>query len=432
MLQVLPGAFVGANFIAAVTLQAMETGPNTASDSVGHFTCFADKFLSLSKEECCTELSKHMSELCKLNKLENRLCEKDGKSYQYFHHCNQVIAAVPPFKIYENHHGDESTDPSPRYYMNMPVLDILDELNSFANYRFYQHVMHGSTPSLHKKEPVYSPFHASPLHLAEETNGSQRERPVGTVKSVLSDEGGMHRPFRHVITLLQAGDYRFGERFFGNIELVLPISGDFFIDLDMPFQEDIEDACHFRYTTSNAASDKVTQPGTLSEGTRCYVDAIVAPNSNIDIEQPSFVSPQHVVLLYVSFEFDALGIVPTSLEMDFTTILHVRYPMPISRDEEEIKPGFIAVDVSPAYLYRGFVQTRRGKDKDTSDEHYLLNTAYIATELSDETWKQNILSMEIAAGRDEHYDIVVFVTVFISIIGAFSMLQDLSKAAVWC
>jgi len=163
------------------------------------------------------------------------------------------------------------------------------------------------------------------------------------------------------------------------------------------------------------------------------VDAVVADGADVDVEQPAFVSPQHVVRIGVEFEFDGGGVVPIYVEIEFTTVLHVRYPAPILKHRDGGRAGFITVQVHPAYLYRGSIQIGCIKDEDEHcGQHHSLYTAPVLTHLDDERWKSNRLSLDIAAGRDCHHDTVVFVTVLISFIGALSMLRDLSQAAVWC
>jgi len=423
--QVFPIFIADGNFKAAITIQSVGKDEFYASSySSLHLTCFAnqDNF-QLSKEECCMGLFKTVENVCEVGKIAKNVCNLFSLNDIFEERCNLVIAPVSPSY-------NKPSNYFPIYYMTLSIsesdsasIPLGSEVNPMMKKnRFHQYIGRGSNSFAGKEENiVHSPFHAV---MEEDVNQSNGEGLIGMITSTLSPEGGMHRRYKHKISLHQSGEKEISGHIFGNIEVLLPITEGVFIDLDSPFDDHIENACNLYYTITKTKSNENSQQRLQNKGARCQVDSVIVPNANIDIEQPSFVSPQHVVTFRISFDFDGdISETLLSLDIEVTTMLHLRYPAPVLKEQGYQKPGFATLSVDPAYLYGGSVNIGSSKDESALKFDIVLDTSFDNN--------TNLLSLEVAAGFDDHYNFVAAATVIVSFIGAFSMLKDLSKVTVW-
>ena len=237
----------------------------------------------------------------------------------------------------------------------------------------------------------------TPYHKPSVQNSSKSRRFIAPkVDSHLGKDGGMHRLFRHRFRLLENSTG--GEEdpvYF----LYLTIPQGMFIDLDDPIEiaqgtiqstpTDGVDASHsFVVTTSKDSSLVQSFRARLHAATVC------------DIEQPSFVSGQHLLV----WEIDGIGKQGMPPLIEFSTKLHLRYPHPSATLEEWI-------DLPNPLLFA------------TSNLNYSTQEYDWGLGIVERVW--------VAAGKDEDHDWIMGMTILFCLIGVGIMLRDVSRVSLW-
>jgi hypothetical protein len=242
-------------------------------------------------------------------------------------------------------------------------------------------------------QTIHNPI--SPYHLSMINDGDEQRLVSLPSSSTLDPNGGMHRLLHHSIQLQSdvASTYVF----------VLVVPQGMFIDLDDPMEtgkgliaiprqsspEKTMTKCSF-----NLQSDIASPTVSLH---------LYATDVCCDIEQPAFVSGQHVL----AWEFDLEAFKGESLLLEFATKLHMRYSQP--------SPNLHQWVHLPSPLLLGVV----GKDVDT-------------TVISVETQYMEVLErIQVAAGNDDDHDFVMWITMASCLLGVLLMLQDISKMSLW-
>lgn len=211
------------------------------------------------------------------------------------------------------------------------------------------------------------------------TDISPSEEPTfsASIHSRLSADGGMHRLLHHNITVQCPKEVKQGSPYRASITMLVFVTQHFFVDVD--------DAFAFSSPHENV------EPSLLSSRER------------IDIEQPSFVSPQHVMVIKVVVNGTCGD------THSFATKLHVRYP-------QLTQSGHLQVIFPAPLLYSGMLVT--------SQQEYSLNAS------NDFVWQPPI-AHEVATGFEGDYILVGLVTLLSSIIGSLVLLQSMSKVSKW-
>jgi hypothetical protein len=204
------------------------------------------------------------------------------------------------------------------------------------------------------------------------------------LQSTLSSDGGMHRLLHHNISFTcppETSSYQ------ASFYMMVFVTEHFFIDVDDSFvssQENVIPSLHSR--------------------------------ERIDIEQPAFVSPQHVVIVNV----DANGMCKNDSQQEsyvaFATKLHVRYP-PLTGT------GHLHVSFPAPLLYSGYLVDTTTPSTTLQGQNYTLST-------SDFRW-QSPISVQVATGFQDDYLLVGIVTILASLVGSFFLLRNMSKVSVW-
>lgn len=219
---------------------------------------------------------------------------------------------------------------------------------------------------------------------------SNPELIASEVGSHLGKDGGMHRLFHHRFSVLETTK---DATYF----LYVTIPQGMFIDLDDPIEAtsggtvqsistESPDAGHsFVVTTTEASSSFRAR---LHAATVC------------DIEQPSFVSGQHLLV----WEIDPIQRTGHDKTLEFATKLHLRYPHPSQTLEQWI-------DLPRPLLF--------------------VNSA-VNTTHNNYDWKLEIAeSVWVAAGKDEDHDWIMGLTISCCLIGVGIMLRDVSRVSLW-
>eukprot|EP00978_Attheya_sp_CCMP212_P022162 scaffold65752_cov58-Attheya_sp.AAC.3 len=318
---------------------------------------------------------------------------------------------------------------------------------------------------------VPSPFHlailnddSSPPLLADQ------RRVQASISSSLSNQGGMHRPFHHKINLsVPNNDHSLKkpEDTVIRMDIALPLSEHVYIDMDDPY--------HDGGTSTTACRPSFIVPSSVVAGNNgiptqplwnvsCSIELILPPSSSssssssifetsvIDVEQPSFASPQHVVLFRLHMTMDATTAAATTatrplllsdpssiatthqIEIEFSNTLHIRYPSPVvlERDSEKRNPRWlllsspqesrhVMVHIPKPIILTGTTDGDDGKKQKTE----------VVVVYPERCTHSNILMLSVAAGADEDYWFVVTITLLSSLIGSIIMIRDISRVSIW-
>ena len=273
----------------------------------------------------------------------------------------------------------------------------------------------------------------SPFHLSEDCSASgsistevgspspPRPGVLASVASTVSMSGGMHRSHRHEIGLfirlgsdalsgLDSNTAQLGLPVAANVTLLLPLSEGVFVDVDDALEDD-------GWCT---VSSPRALGGGAGEEVRCRAHlANLPPGALVNIEHPSFTSPQHVLAVQVSFQSflpsDILSGDDVNLEVRvaLSSILHMRYQSPSRQGGSQRRR--ISVHVPSTHVGGGEVrvgskimqvQPRRGAE--------------------------DVMILDIATGHDGDLEVVAAVTLLASIVGSLIMIRDASRVSLWC
>jgi hypothetical protein len=248
------------------------------------------------------------------------------------------------------------------------------------------------------------------------------------VSSRLSTDGGMHRELRHAVTIEcpppMADENESDETetvATGTVYLLLVLPEDFFMDMDDP-------------VVGGAVQDCGNSAWCLGG---CIIHYYLVEHDLVDIEQPAFDSPQHVVGIKLSFEHQLLLQDDTKdssssfLSLQFTTKIHTRYPVPVGEGSHRESTSFSSRRKSiglPAPLVVGGNWQVRKTEEDLDPIVWFLQEAEVATESAG---NQQWLSTTVAAGSHGDYPWVILGTLMCSLIGAALTMRDLALVSIW-
>ena len=281
----------------------------------------------------------------------------------------------------------------------------------------------------------------------DECNGTKRTL-TAHVHSELSEEGGMHRQLHHVVMVesptpvVSSSSSSTVLTSSASLYLFLVLPEDFFMDMDDPIEGGkTQQEC--------AVYNDATIP--------CSIEYHLVDGEVVDIEQPAFDSPQHVVGIELSFNATLLGVQdnppasmsvssPSWLTLRFTTKVHTRYPTPVNTFENKNPPWStttrqksiglpnprvvgghwkwkdkVATDNTVFFFQEDENAKRRFEGEDPGDS----SSAGIDWNIP--TW----LPTTVAAGSQDDYPWVVLGTLLCSLVGAAITLRDLSLVSHW-
>eukprot|EP00531_Pseudo-nitzschia_arenysensis_P012572 CAMPEP_0116142468 /NCGR_PEP_ID=MMETSP0329-20121206/14926_1 /TAXON_ID=697910 /ORGANISM="Pseudo-nitzschia arenysensis, Strain B593" /LENGTH=391 /DNA_ID=CAMNT_0003637709 /DNA_START=84 /DNA_END=1259 /DNA_ORIENTATION=+ len=220
------------------------------------------------------------------------------------------------------------------------------------------------------------------------------------IDSHLGQDGGMHRLFHHRYELL--GNTDEDSTYF----LYLIIPSGMFIDLDDPIEATTGTLQSISTNEDNGAVASDTNHGFVATATS-ETSSVKSFRARLhaatvcDIEQPSFVSGQHLLV----WEIDQLVTTgEPNVVMEFATKLHLRYPHPTADLEEWI-------DLPSPLLFAASNQTHHQQKHDWD------------LKLEERVW--------VAAGRDDDHDWIMGMTISFCLIGVGIMLRDVSRVSLW-
>ena len=200
------------------------------------------------------------------------------------------------------------------------------------------------------------------------------------------------------------------------IRAVLPIRHNMFLDLDEPFPDGISSSCSI----------------SILEAYTCKVK-LLAPPRVIDIEQPSFASPQNMVGFLVTIKFEETLCAESSqqkrnelISVRFDNTVHFRYQMPLqNRQIHDGRKAFIegpAISIISAWA--------RARNQSGLKNYMFDSSMSISSDSMTESMGGFFRTHDVT-GFDEDYNVVAFLTFTASIIGAALMMRSISEVSSW-
>ena len=299
---------------------------------------FACRSSSNSSERCCSHIEALLSRVCE----SGSWCFKDDAASL----CRSRIAQVPlPFEEKKQWHA---------LFLSLSEQQT-NYHNGISEWRQY-------TGGSWNQGSIVSPFPSAGENSVDIPLFS------ASLKSSLSETGGMHRLWHHFITITCP---HMTDTYQASLIMLLFVSEHVFIDVDDPF-------------------DHGSAVSLLSK-------------NQIDIEQPAFASPQHVAAVQIHVNQRECDSPP----IEFATKLHVRYPPLTAR-------GFLDIALPAPFLYQAWLM-------DSFNQNYTLKQS---------SWQPPITT-RVATGYDGDYIWVVTITIVWSLMGSFMLLRNLSKVSKW-
>jgi hypothetical protein len=317
---------------------------------------------------------------------------------------------------------------------------LLNGKRSYRQHRSLQVVEDNERESLidgYKGVDAFSPFHLNgymPSGLDNDEKNERRYPLFGSAEGILSNEGGMHRPFGQsvhfsFVNLPSNNEARYRLKL--NATVLLPITESVFIDADDPFIVEYEKGfpdgvkCRAKLVASGAplASDSPT----LDK--EC--DIQFTSSEVIDIEQPSFASRQYVAGYHISVSlvFDLSHQKRTEgleLEINYGTTLHIRYPSPII-NQTDVEGGLVPIFIQQPILYSAIADVHCLTLDCARQRKYNLQT-----DVTGKKWDvpQPII-IKIAAGTHADYWWVTILTMSAAVIGGIVVIKSMDSVSQW-
>jgi len=287
-----------------------------------------------------------------------------------------------------------------------------------------------------------SPYHKVTVQSSMSmSNGTRVHVPLIAVteqNSFLGREGGMHRLFHHsfqpVVSLPDDVDMTKT-----SIYLLVNIPQGMFIDLDDPFEVKAANFKTIESTPISGNTDNINISATstfvvTNRPTNAHKSSVLSFRAQLhsaiicDIEQPAFVSGQHVLVWEIDNivitknqnqqEIGDLSSIPSPV-IEFATKLHLRYPHPSSILEEWIdllKPILFSILPSDYMIIKESDVTSMGIMPGKQQHDWDLDFV-------ERVW--------VAAGNGDDHGYVMGMTIFFCLIGVVIMLRDISRASLW-
>ena len=261
------------------------------------------------------------------------------------------------------------------------------------------------------------------LDLENETSSNEGDgrHILASIQSSLSEDGGMHRTLSHIVSvqtpsISSATTTSAPCTWNTTIWIMLVVPEDFFMDMDDPLES-------------------ITCPPDTSD---CHVEYLLDANQVIDIEQPTFTSPQHVVGITLEFVFHQRHQQQedenSSLMIQFLTKIHTRYPMPLKL--ANIPSTRVSVGLPAPHIIGGTWMTQshmyETRDAETPAEVWYIKEETKRHSISNELEEFSAwLSTTVPAGCQEDYPWVAMITMICAVVGAGMTLRDLSLVSKW-
>lgn len=475
-----------------VTLQTARMDMGMDTPVIVHFTCFQNDGASFLDREplksaCCRKIVQATKDICSSTNsdsdsdslLDSKICqqmtslsssnEDVGDSDHSIEipkikkQCSDLITEVPLLSSMQFKNGEKATSSSQpgeeaaMFYFSLPYHDAetdgehrkegnrhSNEKESLSSKSMVQFHFNFDTGQRSQYDDAQSPFQLRE-YVQKNEKGNEKEVSVTSMaylRSTVSQDGGMHRAFSHQMKLL-IHTANFNEvtmkqqqhpEISGTAYIILPLSQGFFLDLDDAFRlfDDGRSICRSEVRLKDTNDYDRVGVDARRNGHNCHVTIETLPGTLIDIEQPAFASPQHVVVLRFEFQFNFSDLMTSStstinlvdsgsqsaleVEVDFEAVmnLHFRYPQTNKIGSMEIgMPTYLPTP----FLYRVILES---PNPNFCGEVNVNTSAFASGPM-----------ILIGAGYDGHHDFVMSFTLIVSLFGAWCMLKGMSTVSVW-
>eukprot|EP00521_Asterionellopsis_glacialis_P008004 CAMPEP_0195282288 /NCGR_PEP_ID=MMETSP0707-20130614/1226_1 /TAXON_ID=33640 /ORGANISM="Asterionellopsis glacialis, Strain CCMP134" /LENGTH=442 /DNA_ID=CAMNT_0040341245 /DNA_START=474 /DNA_END=1799 /DNA_ORIENTATION=+ len=389
--------------------------------SVVHLTCFTpygagnvygdvfgssaeSKYQYLMEFQCCDRFSSIMEHSCSQNNSAwSSICgeiESAQPSTSPHQHawCLERIARIPSFSNDEGNAVQSILrDWKPTYSLVLSsTIDADSSRQTLQTNKCGQHdewnqlvldedLSIVSAGKGNKFSNVNTPFSLTTNDFSNHDDLQDLDTFKASVDTELSSSGGMHRTLHVNVSLSYAEDAITSTTSKllrkGSLTLYLFLPEGVFMDVDDPFEDVNSSSC---------------RSSTLSS---CSVELIRAPHEVIDIEQPAFVSPQHVVALQVTLEGEIQSTKPIEEIFTIGTKIHLRYPRLVSKNETHVP-----VTIPAPFVHAGTLE---------------LGEQIILKIDSTSPHCRTPITVHVAAGNQDDYVFVTLTTVILSILGSW-------------
>ena len=306
--------------------------------------------------DACLDMSQAFRFLCR-NDYNNDLKGKICQSFFTLAWCEQHVAMVPYIAAMQQHQ-------QPQFVVQLQTGNVSIIQDDKGNKEYHQWI-------IHKDSTIYRAYSKSPFLYME------------PLPAQITLQGkGMHRTLSYEIN--------FSETVTVNHTMIQFLQKEVYVEHEMNYN------CRIRsYDTHHS----------------CHIIQHAQPKV-MDIEQPSFVSSQHVIayniVAQMNKQMDSIHrdrtIDPTVI-VEFDTTIHFRYPL---TDNSRM----IQVIIDPPYLLNNNAGSSSGEN------HYF----------KDAYWKSsNVIVTTIPAGSDKDLWYVSIITALVVWFGSIKMLRDIIR-----
>ena len=343
----------------------------------------------LEKEKCCSTMITAYKELIHRHLADAALIPRNKRALSEI--CESQIAPVPQ-KFLDDDDSAENKNNTVNFWLADYTLVVMTDHHlpshndKITVRQFYYDALTRQMmiPEISVADGELSP---SPLILPQRVMTRKPSIPgkiiqmstspdIGT-KSIMSNDGGMHRIVDHTLSTTSVGTTT------TKSYMVWMIPHGLFVDLEQFFVNPEAGKVHF--------------------------------SRICDIEQPAFDSPQHVVIIELSNGSNNNNNNPNDT---LQTRVHLRYPLPGTKRIQWVEPHLFEISIPHKTNYAG---TGERTISMMQIEGSQPSTTYFKVH----DWK------DVASGKDEDYMMVQTITVAACLIGVAIMLWDISYVSKW-
>jgi len=415
-----------------------------------HHVCYHKLYTSKSMSEegrnkCCFELY----QVGLLHRNDKQYCESHIALIPNLHHIVGVglDVAMPEYYLAL----DEQVTNSDTSKYNIKGYKQNRQLNIYEDKE--KETLHDNLKT--RGVNAYSPFHLTGFTSSrvDGSNGSSIKSMYGNVEGVLSSDGGMHRNFHQklILSLVNISSHTCGsdapseevgscenirsshQQININATVLLPIMESIFIDADDPLLVEYgNDSPPEGIACKVSLLDEQKTKEVSSSSSKCDIQ-FIHPEV-IDIEQPSFVSGQHVIAYQISASLDFTP--PNQgdelkIAIEYGTTLHIRYPSPIVSNDEIGDNGYVPVVIQQPILYSASATIH--SDESTEEQRYRLQTDVTSPsfEKAKSSIPPNPIVIHVAAGLDDDYWWITILTMSSALIGGLVLMKSLDSVSIW-
>jgi len=377
------------------------------------------------REKCCDDLHR------------SGLIRPDSKKYCFDH-----IALVPDVSTFAGgkQRGDYTGRVSPSFYLakdedvviNSETITLTGSYHQIWQLKVHEDAERATFRDGFNVVQALSPFHLAGFvsdggGTAGESKGAGVFPSEGKAVGAISPSGGHHRPFHQKIylsldTLSAASDKKYQMNI--NATTLLPIMEDIFIDADDPL------LVEYASGSLKGVYCGVSIDNEMVKIFSSTCDIRFVHSETIDIEQPSFASRQYIVayevkaMLDVSFGQNSVDFMKElEVVVSYGTTLHLRYPPPITNENNQAINGLVPVTIQHPVLYAASMSL---------EDKYENTNTYYAFQPDAILNSPHPIIVRAAAGLDSDYWWTTVITMVSALVGGLVLINSFDAVSTWC